>query len=197
MKQTRVSNLHVEVNKAMHRHLQKTLLVTLRERRELDQALKTELSIASSRNLNDPSPSSLLFEPVTARTIVANETTNHDLTPSSAATATDLVPDWSSPSTRNAVCSMDLSEPCESHVETTPGPSLFELWNWYLQTGVGAFTVVASLVTALILIIGAREDIGTAFQVASWVLAAGTLIAVTVKICLNKKPRRREVRGTP
>lgn len=112
-------------------------------------------------------------------------------------TAIDLVPARSSTGTTDLFSSMDYSEPSEPRVETKNGPSLFELWNWYLQTGLGAFTVITSMVTAVILIVGAKADMGTAFQVASWVLAAGTLIAVTVKICLSKRPKRREVRGTP
>ena len=200
-KQTRLIRLFVKVNKDMQRPLRRTLPVTSRERHETDQAIttafETEPPIVGSHNRTDPNTSHLLFEPVIARTIAANETTTQNLTSSSAATATDLVPYRSSCSTTNVFCTMDFEEPYEAHVETKTGPSLFELWNWYLQTGLGAFTVVASLVTALILIVGAKADIGIAFQVASWVLAAGTLVAVTIKLCLNKRPRRRDIRGTP
>jgi len=75
-------------------------------------------------------------------------------------------------------------------------PNAAEMWDWYLRTGFGVLTLSASLITALILVIAAKKDLSTAFTVASWVLVAGALLAVTVKACLWERPRRREEVGS-
>ena len=71
------------------------------------------------------------------------------------------------------------------------GPSLSEIWAWYLSSGVGFATLVASLITALCLYGIAKKGLSTSFGVATWFLVAGTLLASTFKACLGERPHSR------
>ena len=71
-------------------------------------------------------------------------------------------------------------------------PSLADIWEWYWRNGSGTLTLMASLSTALILIFILKKDLDTAFTVASWILVAGTMLAVTVKGWLWERPGRHE-----
>ena len=73
---------------------------------------------------------------------------------------------------------------------TKPSPA--EIWEWYWRNGLGALTLVASISTALVLIFAMERDLGTAFTVASWVLVAGTMFAVTIKGWLWERPEGNE-----
>ncbi|MCJ1389368.1 hypothetical protein MMC18_002225 [Xylographa bjoerkii] len=75
-----------------------------------------------------------------------------------------------------------------SSIPKTSKPSLSELWEWYISTGFGILIFLASLITALVMITVAKIDVSTAFTVASWILAGGTLLSVTVKAYIWERP---------
>ncbi|MCJ1379416.1 hypothetical protein MMC17_002517 [Xylographa soralifera] len=75
-----------------------------------------------------------------------------------------------------------------SSVPKISKPSLSELWEWYVRTGSGFLIFLASLTTALVMITFAKTDVSAAFTVASWILAGGTLLSVTVKAYFCERP---------
>ena len=76
-----------------------------------------------------------------------------------------------------------------------PRPSLGEILAWYFQSGVGFLTLLASLITGLLLHFYWRTNLSTAFGAATFVLVAGTLLAGTFKICLGERPRSQNHRS--
>ena len=76
-----------------------------------------------------------------------------------------------------------------SSIPKSSKPSLGELWEWYISTGSRFLIFLASLTTAIVMITFAKADVSTAFTVASWVLAGGTLLSVTVKAYSWERPK--------
>ena len=72
-------------------------------------------------------------------------------------------------------------------IKKTLNPGLAEIAEWDLRTGFGVLTLTASLGTALVRIFVMGKDMSTAFTVVAWVLVAGTMLAVTVEVCLWEK----------
>ena len=77
-----------------------------------------------------------------------------------------------------------------SIVEVPHTPNLYEAWEWYIQNGGALVVLVASLGTALLLIFVGQTGIGPAFTTAGWVLAGGSLLALTLKTCISERPKK-------
>ncbi|MCJ1398301.1 hypothetical protein MMC11_001498 [Xylographa trunciseda] len=75
-----------------------------------------------------------------------------------------------------------------SSVAKISKPSLGQLWEWYISTGSGFLIFLASLTTALVMIVVGKTNVSTAFTVASWILGGGTLLSVTVKAFFWERP---------
>ncbi|MCJ1471417.1 hypothetical protein MMC13_000056 [Lambiella insularis] len=83
----------------------------------------------------------------------------------------------------------------EDNAETTTEMlrySRLKVWAWYIHNGGALVVFAASLLTALLLIIVGQTGIGPAFTAAGWVLAGGTLLTLTVKTCVEERPKRNE-----
>lgn len=105
-------------------------------------------------------------------------------------TPEDLPPTQPQPDIQDLIINITPAASVDNDSQDASTPSLAEIWDWYLRTGFGVLTLSASLITALMLIVGAKKDLSTAFTVASWVLVAGTMLAVTMKTCLWERPGR-------